>query len=99
MARKVVWSYEAATDLEALAEYIARDSSFYAIAFIQEVLDAGRSLGQLSERGRIVPEFAVPNIRELFIREYRLIYGIEEQRIIVLGIIHGKRDLKKLWGK
>ena len=29
MARKVVWSYEATAGLEAVAEYIARDSSFY----------------------------------------------------------------------
>ena len=30
MARKVVWSYETTDDIEAVAEYIARDSSFYA---------------------------------------------------------------------
>jgi plasmid stabilization system protein ParE len=28
MARKVIWSYEATGDLEAIAEYIARDSEF-----------------------------------------------------------------------
>jgi len=32
MARKVNWAYKATTDLEALAEYIARDSAFYASA-------------------------------------------------------------------
>ncbi len=97
MARKVVWSYEASDDLEAIAEYIARDSSFYAAAFVREVLDASRSLNEFSERGRIVPELANPDIRELFVKEYRLIYGIEESRVVVLGLIHGKRDLKKLW--
>ncbi|HHT9113944.1 MAG: type II toxin-antitoxin system RelE/ParE family toxin [Planctomycetes bacterium] len=97
MARKVVWSYEASDDLEAIAEYIARDSSFYAAAFVREVLDASRSLNEFSERGRIVPELANPDIRELFVKEYRLIYGIEKPRVVVLGLIHGKRDLKKLW--
>lgn len=37
MARKVIWSHEATTDLESLAEYIARDSAFYAASFIQEI--------------------------------------------------------------
>ncbi len=74
MARKVNWAYEAATDLEALAEYIARDSAFYASAFVQEIRDASRSLNEFSERGRIVPELGNPNIRELFVREYRLIF-------------------------
>lgn len=78
MAREVIWSYEATTDLEALAEYIARDSLFYAAAFVEEILDASRSLDTFFERGRIVPEFANPNIRELLVREYRLIYSIQE---------------------
>ena len=73
MARKVNWAYKATTDLEALAEYIARDSAFYASAFVQEIRDASRSLNEFSERGRIVPELGNPNIRELFVREYRLI--------------------------
>lgn len=97
MARKVVWSYEAASDLESLAEYIARDSAFYAAAFVQEIIDESRSLDELSQRGRIVPESGNPNIRELFVREYRLIYNIEENRVVILGLVHGKRDLRRLW--
>ncbi len=97
MARKVVWTHEATADLEALAEYIARDSTFYAAAFVQEIRDASRSLNEFSERGRIVPEIANQNIRELFVREYRLIYSIKELRVVILGLIHGKRNLKKLW--
>ena len=97
MVRKVVWSEEAVDDLEALAEYIARDSEYYAAAFVQEILDDSSSLDELSERGRIVPEIADPNIREIFVREYRILYSVEESRVAVLGIIHGKRDLKRLW--
>ena len=70
---------------------------FYASAFVQEIRDASRSLNEFSERGRIVPELGNPNIRELFVREYRLIYSIEESRVVILGLIHGKRDLKRLW--
>jgi len=99
MARQIVWSYEASADIEALANYISRDSIFYAAAFIQETLDVSRSLNEFSERGRVVPEFGDPNIRELFVREYRLIYSIEEDRIVLLGLVHGKRDLKTLWKK
>src|SRR3990172_67999 len=99
MARKIVWSFEATDDLKAIVDYIAKDSAFYATAFVQEIRDASRSLKEFSERGRIVPELSNPNIRELFVKEYRLIYSIEEARVVILGIIHGKRDLKSLWGK
>ena len=97
MAREVVWSYEATDDLDVLAEYIAKDSAFYAAAFTQQILDISRSLNEFSDRGRIVPELGNPNIRELLIREYRLIYGIEKSRIVILALVHGARDLKRLW--
>lgn len=99
MARKVIWSHEAVIDLKSLAEFIERNSVFYATAFVQEIIEASRSINKLSERGRIVPELGNQNIRELFVREYRLIYSIEKSRVVILGIIHGRRDLKKLWDK
>lgn len=66
MARKVIWSFEATADLEALAEYIAKDSAFYAAYFVQKILDTSRSLNEFPERGRIVPEPGNPSIREIF---------------------------------
>jgi len=97
MAGKVSWSHEAAADLEGLAEYIARDSAFYAAAVVQEIIEASRSLIDFPKIGRVVPELGNPNIRELFIREYRLIYHVEKHGVVILGLIHGKRDLKSLW--
>jgi toxin ParE1/3/4 len=99
MARKIVWSFEATSDLSAIADYIAKDSAYYAASFVQEVREASRSLNMFSERGRIVPELSSPNIRELLIKEYRLVYSIEEMRVVILGLIHVKRDLKTLWEK
>lgn len=63
MARKVIWSYEATADLESLAEYIAKNSVFYAAAFVQKALDASRFLNEFSVRGRVVPELGNPSIR------------------------------------
>ncbi|RJQ30971.1 MAG: type II toxin-antitoxin system RelE/ParE family toxin [Peptococcaceae bacterium] len=99
MARKIIWSYGATYDLDALTEYIAKDSSFYAAAFTQQILDASRSLNEFSERGRIVPELGNLSVRELLIREYRLIYTIEQSRVVILALVHGARDLKSLWKK
>lgn len=39
MEKRVVWSPEAAEDLESIAEYIARDSGFYASAVVTKILD------------------------------------------------------------
>jgi toxin ParE1/3/4 len=49
--------------------------------------------------GRIVPEVEDPNIRELIIYSYRLIYEISQKRIEILTIIHGKQDFSKSFDK
>lgn len=43
-------------DLEAAAQYIARDSEAYAAAFVEEIKVAATSLSEMAERGQIVPE-------------------------------------------
>ena len=65
MARRIVWTEAASLDLEKATGYIARDSRYYAAAFVREVRAAARSLRLSPERGRIVPELGQPNIREL----------------------------------
>ncbi|MBI5375646.1 MAG: type II toxin-antitoxin system RelE/ParE family toxin [Candidatus Schekmanbacteria bacterium] len=60
---------------------------------------ASKTLNEFAERGRVVPEISNSKIRELFVQDYRLVYKISRLRIEILGIIHGRRDLKKLWEK
>jgi plasmid stabilization system protein ParE len=92
-----MWTESAWRDLEEVADYIAKDSSHYAAAFVREARDAARTLAYLAERGRAVPEFNDPSIRELFVRSYRLIYQVAEQTVYIIGFIHGARDLRAFW--
>ncbi len=74
MARTIRWIESATSDLEAAAAFITRESRFYAAALVRETQEAAQTLQSLAERGRRVPEFNASDIRELFIRNYRLIY-------------------------
>ena len=93
MARKVEWTDPAWDDLAGIAEYIARDSEYYAAAFVQEIKEAAASLAEFAERGQIVPEFADPSIRELLVKSYRLVYRVSEKRVVILTLIHGARRI------
>jgi toxin ParE1/3/4 len=97
MAKRVIWTIAAWNDLETVADFISRDSPYYAAAWVREVRDAARSLNVMSMRGRVVPEIGDRQILELIIQSYRLVYKVERSRVAVLGIIHGARDLKTLW--
>jgi addiction module RelE/StbE family toxin len=93
MDYKVVWSPAALEDIESLAEYIARDSEFYAGAIVEQLLVTARKLADFPLSGRIVPELDDNTIRERFAHSYRLIYRLEGNRITILAVIHGKRLL------
>lgn len=91
MAREVVWTEPARDDVEAAAEYIARDSEVRAAALVQEIRAAAESLAEMAERGQIVPEFGDASIRELLLRPYRLVYRVLPEKVIILALIHGAR--------
>jgi toxin ParE1/3/4 len=97
MARNVIWAYSAEEDLDAAAAYIHKDSPAYAASFVDRALEAGRSLDEFAVRGRIVPELRDSSIREIFIYSYRLVYRIEDNRISILALIHGRRDFQAAW--
>ncbi len=98
MARRVRWTDSSLSDLAETHRFIARDSRFYAATFVREVRDAARSLREFAERGRVVPEIGDPRFRELLVRQYRLIYTLAaDDEVVILGFVHGARDLRSLW--
>jgi toxin ParE1/3/4 len=88
----VKWSGPARMDLKQIHDYIANDSRYYAKKVIQTIVDRTEELTVFPEIGRIVPEIDNPNIRELFVYSYRLIYEISSDGIGILAVIHGRRD-------
>ncbi|MFQ5487330.1 MAG: type II toxin-antitoxin system RelE/ParE family toxin [Gammaproteobacteria bacterium] len=96
MDLEVKWSPEATEDLKFIAEYIARDSEYYARAVVTEILSVSRSIGEFPLIGRIVPEIGDEHIRERFIYSYRLVYRVEPERVLIVAVIHGKRLLENI---
>ena len=88
----VIWSKPAKKDLKQIFEYIAMDSRFYAKKVVNNIVEKSMSLDLSPRRGRVVPEMNDPEIREIFIYSYRLMYQITPDNIYILGVIHGKRD-------
>lgn len=91
----VRWTRPARLDLKQIRDYIARDSRFYAEKVSLEIVEKSEILNSFPEAGRIVPEIGDPNIRELFIYSYRLIYEILPTKIEILALIHAKRNFLK----
>lgn len=66
MDLEVKWSPEAIEDLDAIADYIGRDSEYYAQAVVRELLSVAKSVGEFPMIGRMVPEIGDENSAERF---------------------------------
>ena len=96
MGIRIIWSPEAAEDLEHIKNYIARDSEYYAKSVVKKILVASKSISNFPYSGRIVPEIGDPNLRERIIYSYRMIYKIRKESILITAIIHGKQLIDDL---
>ena len=98
---RIEWSDSARGDLEDLVRYISRDSVFYAQRFGEKVVLATRRLRDFPESGRMIPEVDDQTLREIIVQGYRVMYRLEADRVLILAVMHGSRDLsgqeKKLW--
>jgi plasmid stabilization system protein ParE len=60
---RLIWSPQAADDLDAICAFIARDSEAYARDFAARVVGAVEILEEFPTAGRHVPEFQDPSLR------------------------------------
>jgi toxin ParE1/3/4 len=89
----VEWSDFAREDLDSLVAYISRDSMFYAKTFAEKIVLATRRLKQFPQSGRMIPESDDKTLREIIVQGYRVMYRLEEERVLILTVMHGRRDL------
>ena len=85
LVREAIWAESARDALDAVIGYIAQDSPQAAVQALDEALCADASLATFAERGRVIPEFSDPAIRELFVYRQRLQYEVRDPEIVRVG--------------
>jgi len=93
---KVEWTEEAENDLDDIMAYISKTSFQYAQTFFKNVHESVENLAIFPKIGRMVPESKDSQDREIMLQKYRVIYRFieEEDKILILMIIHGSRLLR-----
>jgi len=92
---KVVWTERARSRLEDILEFIALDQPANAERWVHQLIERGDSLADQASRGRVVPEYREPEVREVFEGDYRIIYRLRRDRIDILTVLHGSRPLPR----
>ena len=98
MACKIIWSPDARNDLYHIVLTIAADNPDRAEAFAYRLMQQTDKLQEFPEIGRAVPEQRNPNIREIIVAPYRVIYRLKaDQRVVEIARVwHGARGAPSL---
>jgi len=86
---KLFWTETAKTDLVSIRRFIAADNPSAAKRWIARLRDRVRNILPVPESDRMVPEFSREDIRELIEGNYRIVYQVFTDRIVVLTVFEG----------
>jgi addiction module RelE/StbE family toxin len=86
---KLFWTETAKQDLQAIRRYIAADSPTAAKRWIERLRERARNALHAPLAGRKVPEFQSDDIRELIEGNYRIVYQVFSDRLVILTVFEG----------
>ncbi len=90
----MIWSDPARADLRSIHDFIAHDSMHYAKKVTQDIAAKTDVRNELPCMDKMVPELGNDAIRKLSLYSYRILYEIKAPDVIVLAVIHKRRDFQ-----
>ena len=98
MDYKVVWTLRSRDDLRNIAAFIGKDNPAAAIKLGDTIFQRVDSLQQFPELGRVVPERGRPEIREIVVGNYRIVYRVRHpQKVVeIWRVWHGARGTPEI---
>ncbi|MGH7120992.1 MAG: type II toxin-antitoxin system RelE/ParE family toxin [Acetobacteraceae bacterium] len=85
-------SREAESDLESIADQIAKSSPGRAAAFVRELRQQCEGLADMSRAFPLVPRYEHHGIRRRVYGNYLIFYQIGAERSVTLHVLHGAMD-------
>jgi len=88
----VFWTHNACEQLDAIYQYIAKDSPIYAQRMVDRITGRSTQISLMPLSGRRIAEHPDDQIREIIENPFRIIYRVNFDRIDVLAVIHLARN-------
>ncbi len=91
---KLHWTPQAIEDLEAIFKYLSHDSRSVAKLIAEQIYYRVDQLRHFPLSGRMVPEVEDEAIRELFYKNYRIVYQVlNEDHLRIITVFHSSKNL------
>ena len=88
----VEFTDEAESDLEQIADYIAKDSPRRPLSFVLELRGKCEALAATSKGFPLVPRYEQHGIRRRVHGSYLIFYRVEGEQIVIVHVLHVAMD-------
>jgi len=78
-------------DMQTIKAFIGRDNPQTAVGTIKKIKAAVKHLEEFPNSGRIIPESNNPQLREVIVSNYRIMYQISKSAINIFAVYEGHR--------
>jgi len=88
------WTHRARADLQAIHDHISKDSRRNAQAVVRKIIRRADSLEIAPRMGRVVPELREPELREISVFSWRILYLVRDDQVFIVTLVHQRRHLE-----
>jgi toxin ParE1/3/4 len=92
---KIIWSPLSLERIIEISKNISEDKPGASVKWVESAFNAVERLKNFPQSGRIVPEMNRNEIQEILLGNYRIIYRLEKESILILTVRHGKQLLSE----
>ncbi len=72
-----------------IGRYITRDNPVAARSWVERLRQKAALATRFPKAGRVVPEYSQPELREILVRNYRIVYRVCDDAIKIITVFEG----------
>ena len=91
--KKIFWTGPALDDLGDIRDYVSQDDPAAAKRLAEKIRSGVLRLADHPLSGRVVPELSGLDYREVIVAPYRIVYAVKRDKVIILRVWHGRREM------
>jgi toxin ParE1/3/4 len=91
---RVEWTPLAIAQLDEAMGYIAADRPAVALEWLESLLGEAERLADFPDSGRVAPEAARDDVREIIMSPYRLVYRRDHDAVFITMVLHERQNIE-----
>jgi toxin ParE1/3/4 len=86
------WSNTARSNLDSIRRYVSERSSSRTQRLVSSIVKRCEQIAAFPHSGHVVTELDYPQIRQVIVEQYRVVYHLAPDKITIVAIVHSAQN-------